>query len=394
MKHKNKKKYMKKILKVVAFISVWLIFGFVLGFLSAKVVDKMIPTSVNKSLFSIIFRNVYQIAIFIISYLVQVIIHEAGHLIFGLATGYSFVSFRVGSLTIIKEEGKFTLKRYSIPGTAGQCLMMPPESKNNKYPFVIYNFGGVFMNLIASGISILSLILIEGIKYPFNIILLLFGLAGIVAALTNGIPFKISGIPNDAYNVKSILKDEDAKTGFYLQLRVNGLQSKGIRIRDMDYSLFQIKEGSDLSNPFNTGIKLMEYTWYLDNMDFENASRVLDSLVPHLNKLVHLYIYEINSERIFLELIGGCDKNLIDRLYSKNLKKYIQASKYMMSKIRLQMAYEAFYNEDKGKALEYYDKLRKLYNNFPIKGEAEMELMLGDLIKERIENSKDNIASH
>ncbi|MDR7870781.1 MAG: hypothetical protein RIN55_07990 [Tissierellaceae bacterium] len=361
--------------------------GFVLGFLSARVIDKMIPNSGNKSLFSGIFKDFFLIAIFIISYLVQIIIHEAGHLIFGLATGYTFVSFRVGSLTIIKEDGKYKFKKYNIPGTAGQCLMMPPELENDKYPFVIYNFGGVFMNLIASGISIISLILIKDIKFPLNTILLLFGLAGIVAALTNGIPFKISGLPNDAYNVKSMLKDDEAKTGFYLQLRVNGLLSKGIRIKDMDYNLFELKEGADVSNPLNTGIKLLEYTWYLDNMDFENATRVMDSLVPHINELVPLYTYEINSERIFLELIGECNKNLIDRLYNKNLKKYIKASKFMMSKIRLQMAYEAFYNEDKTKALEYYEKLKDLYDNFPIKGEAEMELMLGDWMKERIDES-------
>ena len=78
-------------------------------------------------------------------------------------------------------------------------------------------------------------------------------------------------------------------------------------------------------------------------MDFDNEARVINSLVPHFSKLVPLYTYEINSERIFLELIGEYNKNLIDRLYNKNYKKYIKASKYMMSKIRLQMAYEAFY---------------------------------------------------
>lgn len=384
VKNKTKNKFKKKLLGVSLFIIVCLLIGFILGFFSARVSDKMIPSSENTSMLSIVLKNIYLIAIFIISFLVQIIIHEAGHLIFGLATGYTFISFRVGSLTIIKENEKLKFKRYNIPGTAGQCLMMPPKLKADKYPFVIYNFGGVLMNLILSGISILVLVLFKDIRFPLNIILLLLGLTGIIIALTNAIPFKISGIPNDAYNVKSILKDNKAKVGFYLQLRVNGLQSKGIRIKDMDYNLFKLSEDSDVSNPLNTGIKLMEYTWYLDNMDFENADGVLGSLVPYYKDLVPLFTYEINSERIFLELIGDCNKNLINRLYNKNLKKYVKTSKYMMSKIRLQMAYEAFYNEDKTKALEYYEKLKSLYNNFPNKGEAEMELMLADYIKDRI----------
>ena len=228
--------------------------------------DTIIPTT-NSSLldnFSIVF---IPIIIFIISYLVHIIIHELGHLIFGLATGYSFVSFRIGSFTIIKEDEKLKIKKYSIPGTAGQCLMMPPDLKDGKYPFVIYNFGGVILNIITSLISILFAIYIIDTNSSLYEILMPFGIAGIVVGLINGIPFKISGIVNDAYNVMSIIKDDEARRGFYLQLKVNGLSSKGIRYKDMDLNLLKLKEDADISNPLNTGLKLMEYNWYLDNMD-------------------------------------------------------------------------------------------------------------------------------
>lgn len=41
-------------------------------------------------------------------------------------TGYSFISFSVGSFTLIKEDKKLKHKKFNIPGTAGQCLIMPP----------------------------------------------------------------------------------------------------------------------------------------------------------------------------------------------------------------------------------------------------------------------------
>ena len=320
------------------------------------------------------------------AYLVHIIIHELGHLVFGIATGYSFVSFRIGSLTIIKEDGKFKTKKYNIPGTAGQCLMMPPDLKDGKYPFIIYNFGGVIMNIVFSGISILSVILVKNMEFPLNVIFVLFAIAGLFAALTNGIPFKIAGIANDAYNVKSMIKDEEAKRGFYLQLRVNGLLSNGMRFRDMDDTLFELKEDADISNPLNTGIKLMKYNWYLDNMDFDNARKCIDSFVPYFNKLIPLYTYEINCERMFLELVGECNKKFIDRIYNQQLKKYIKASKYMISKKRLLMAYEAFYNEDKAMALKHYQELKKIYDNYPVKGEADMELMIADWICSLLDN--------
>jgi len=52
----------------------------------------------------------------------QIIIHEAGHLMFGLISGYRFSSFRVGSLMLIKKEGTIKLRRLSIAGTGGQSV--------------------------------------------------------------------------------------------------------------------------------------------------------------------------------------------------------------------------------------------------------------------------------
>jgi GTP-sensing pleiotropic transcriptional regulator CodY len=85
-------------------------------------------------------------------------------------------------------------------------------------------------------------------------------------------------------------------------------------------------------------------------------------------------------------LIGECDKNFIDRLYDKQLKKYIKSAKYMISKKRLLMAYEYFYNKNNDQALKHYEDLKKLSNSYPNRGEADMELMLGNWIKERIIN--------
>lgn len=323
------------------------------------------------------------IMILIIGYLVHIIIHEAGHLIFGLMAGYSFVSFRVGSFTLIKEDNKFKWKKFNIPGTAGQCLMKPPALKEGKYPFIIYNLGGALMNFIVSIVAILAAVFIENIASPLDVILILFGIGGILAGLTNAIPMKIGGISNDGYNILSVLKDEEARKGFYLQLKVSALQSEGVRIKNMPLENFTVKGDLDLSNPLNTSIKLIEYAWYLDNMDLERAKECIDSLIPYLDKIIPVYKYEINCERIFLELVGNCNKAFIDELYDKNLKKYIKASKYMIGKKRIHMAYEAFYNEDKDKALKRYEEGKKMVRKYPIKGETDMELMLLQWLKDK-----------
>lgn len=69
----------------------------------------------------------------IVAFYLQMIIHEAGHLLFGLCTGYRFLSFRIGNLMWVKQDEKLKLRRLKITGTGGQCLMAPPNMKDGKF---------------------------------------------------------------------------------------------------------------------------------------------------------------------------------------------------------------------------------------------------------------------
>ena len=68
-------------------------------------------------------------------------------------------SFRVFNLMWIREGGRIRLRRMSIAGTGGQCLMGPPDLKDGKMPVMLYNFGGAIFNLLfavlALGLSFL-----------------------------------------------------------------------------------------------------------------------------------------------------------------------------------------------------------------------------------------------
>lgn len=56
---------------------------------------------------------------FYVSYFIGLIIHEAGHMVMGMLTGYKSLSFRIGSFTIMKENGRLVRKKFKVPGTAG-----------------------------------------------------------------------------------------------------------------------------------------------------------------------------------------------------------------------------------------------------------------------------------
>lgn len=53
------------------------------------------------------FVNVMFLFLFIVcAYIIHIALHELGHLVFGLMSGFEFISYRFGSNMWIKQEGK------------------------------------------------------------------------------------------------------------------------------------------------------------------------------------------------------------------------------------------------------------------------------------------------
>ena len=149
----NKEKKKKIVWQQYIGTAIFIIVGAFCGYLMANYIDNISSPNLPISKFLIRLGFLF-IGIYIVIFL-QIVIHEAGHLFFGLLSGYDFSSFRVGNFMWVNENGKIKLKRMSIVGTGGQCLMSPPEiNTNEKFPFVLYNLGGSIMNIISGIIFI------------------------------------------------------------------------------------------------------------------------------------------------------------------------------------------------------------------------------------------------
>lgn len=153
------------------------------------------------------------LAIVVAACWVQLIVHEAGHLVFGLRSGYKFLSFRIGNVMFMKENGKMKVKLFSLAGTGGQCLMSPPSMVKGKFPVQLYNYGGVLANLIVAAVAVIVLVL--GFSYVWVAIpALAIALFGFVDAIINGIPIRTSVICNDGYNAVTLKNNKKALRAF------------------------------------------------------------------------------------------------------------------------------------------------------------------------------------
>lgn len=159
--------------------------------------------------------------------LVQMAIHEAGHLLGGLATGYRFLSYRIGSLMLLREGDRLVLRRLSIAGTGGQCLMAPPPLVDGKIPYVLYNLGGSLANLAAA--LTFGIIWFAARGHVWLAPLAMLGcLLGLIFALFNGIPLHAGSVDNDGYNALSLGQHPAALRAFRAQMQINAGLHRGL----------------------------------------------------------------------------------------------------------------------------------------------------------------------
>ena len=155
-----------------------------------------------------------------VAMLIQIVFHEAGHLIFGLMTGYRFSSFRIANLMWVKLDGRIQFRKLHIAGTGGQCLMIPPDLKDGKIPVMLYNFGGAIMNLVTAVLCVGLSFLCSTRSLGWTI-LMIFSVIGLAFALINGLPIKMGAVNNDGKNALDLSHSEEATQALWIQMKVN-----------------------------------------------------------------------------------------------------------------------------------------------------------------------------
>lgn len=370
----------KKDQKVILLLTAFFIGCFGGGLIAGKILKNISPGSLALSGAD---KTAVLITAFVsifVSYLLIIIIHEAGHLVFGLLSGYKYLLFRVGSLTLIKRDNKFEFKKMSIKGTGGQCILMPPEtSEPEKVPFFLYHAGGGIFNLLTALIAFPIAFSISGII--IRTFLLVLGALSLVIGFTNLIPMIIQ-VPNDGYNIMMMLRKPSERVAIYKTLKVNGLLFNGMTLSQIDPEILELG-----SEGFYKGAeKLLKGQALIDKLDYEDAEKILSEAAN--DDKIRYYQLESLSELMFCKIMNSASAEEIEKLYDQELAKFITAAgKTFISKRRLMYAYQLLIRHDAQAAEKEYQAAMKLKDTYPIEGEIISELKLINDIKKRGEIS-------
>ncbi|MBQ9112179.1 MAG: hypothetical protein IJY08_01200 [Clostridia bacterium] len=313
----------------------------------------------------------------------QIIVHEGGHLIFGLASGYRFCSFRVASFMLTRAEGKVKLRRLSLAGTGGQCLMSPPDMRDGRIPYVLYNLGGVLMNTVFSAAAMLLFLLLPRVPV-LSTGLVMFSLMGVAMALTNGIPLRMGAVDNDGYNAMSLGKDEAALRAFWMQLRVSEQNSHGVRLKDMPPEWFTLPTMEQMrGNSMIATVGVFACNRLMDEGRYAEADALMADMIGGGAAMVGIHKSLLICDRIWCELMGECRVLAVSDMLTKEQQNLMKAMKKFPTVIRTRYVMALLMEGDAERAESEAKQFEVMARSYPYPSDIESERELMRRARER-----------
>ena len=307
---------------------------------------------------------------------VVTLVHEVGHLVFGLFTGYEFNYIHVGGRILVKKDGKLVFKesRRKIP--AGSCLMITKRDEEN-FKFILYYLGGgIFTSILTVACFIVAIFTSE---IDFQLFFYIASGYTFLITLLNLIPLA----SNDAVRIKAALQSKEARHALYIQHILIKKLEKGERYRDFDEQLFVVSEDVDYSN------------FFIVSMIIGNAERLYDlgcadkylEQYKRLNptSIPKSYRIEILIEYLYYHMIHEVDEYKVKLIYSNNdVKNTLKNSEWKYA--RVLAAYEFIINKNYEQGQKYFDIAKSNAEDMNLKGEKSMELdRISELEKKLVE---------
>lgn len=336
------------------------------------------------SLWEVLAKLLVGYLFFMLAVLVQIVFHEAGHMLAALSRGWKFLSFMILGVVLSRREGRFHLSRFRVSGAGGQCLMLPPEQGETDWGIVLYNMGGVLANLLLTVASAVPLLVCyDALSWAAALFLAVMALTGMFLVLVNGIPNGLAGIPNDGMNILKLHGDSFSSDVFLNSLRVVGyLQTDNQqRLAEMPY----LCEGKKLEpkNAIHMMALSVDLSLAMSRMDFGKARDLLKSVEPYWQEMAPIFRHEMTFERIFLALAVFHEESAVARLLDDAFLRYLrQQAAFRPSALRVQYLLARLHEKDEVKAEQLYQRFRKVCRTYHIRGEATIEQRLVEYIRE------------
>ncbi len=269
----------------------------------------------------------------VIGFILAVLIHELGHLFFGLLSGYKFTSFKFLFIKIFKKDKlKIVFEKFYL-AMPGQCLMKPTNKK-----YFLYNLGGLIFTYILS-VFLLLLFLFGENMYLIQLFYGAFVINTFLGVI-NSIYTK-QGI-NDMSNIIRCRNNPDFLEGVLYQLDI-------IASITIDKKFKSKYNPKDYVGGLYSDISIWRIKYY--KAYFEKNSNDMNhyyNLIKRNYKKVQIAVIRLMCLTLLLnhELIIEQNISLIDRRLKNTSKTDMHIYKKFKGEYKLLQFYQAVVNKE------------------------------------------------
>lgn len=379
---------MRKKIEKLLFMILSLGMGCLAGYMGGHAMGTLLPS--DPSVGQIILAVFGILIMFYAVNTLHVMIHEVGHMICGLISGYEFCSIRFFGFMWVKLAGKIRLRRMSIANTSGQCHMAPPRTDGTS-PVALYNWGGCLANVITAGIAFLYALVFWHRTF-IRMVLMMFVVIGLGLAILNGVPLK--SLSNDGYNALTLRKRLPARKAFERSLMIVKECSMGKRLKDMPTEWFDYEIGKyELDDNMLISMAVMTLNYHVDCKNLDKTYELSKYLLDHVT-MVDVHKMIVVAEQMCSILLTGRDKEEAEKLLTPENKKLLDLFRKQVSVYRVWYIYELLYNGDEEKAKNHDNMFEKIAAKHPyqsdLESERELMAMALDIFQSRQDEEKDD----
>lgn len=302
----------------------------------------------------------YLILLIFAEYVISVIIHESGHLVFGLAAGMVFEEFNIFTLSLQHKDGKFTFKKTNqLKNVGGYCRLSFDKNKTyeNKW-LVLYLLGGIVFNFIC-GITcgIMSMFFTNlWVKY----FLILMAYINIYLGINNAMPtLSPTGIEVDMLKVINACHDPEYLRKLDMIGMISEQQRNGISL-----SKLPVFEPHDFNSSADIVMALLYVDKLIEDERYDSARILVDRIKTQRAKyLSHQNEILLSLQLIECELNDTCDVEIIKSLWTKPVKQHTKLlSKLHHSYLYFMYAGIMLAENNEKEAMQYLDMFAKISN--------------------------------
>ncbi len=317
------------------------------------------------------------LAISLLLMYLHILLHEAGHLLFGLATGYRFLSFRIGALVWVKMDGRIRLKRIPSPLMSGHCLMAPPELKNGRMPTVLYQLGGCILTLIVTALSSVLFFAFQAWPLLLRVVLFVFSFLGVLSFVENALLPEVSAMRTDGKKALELMRHPASVRAMWLQLKVHELSTDGMRMKDMPAEWFA-EPGREEDEAAAAMILVYRTFWLMDRGEFAAAHALDEKLTGGAYPLSKPIRFILLCDGASCEMLGAAEGGLLAALHSEDMEAVARRMRNSITLIRTRYLEALLVRRDRAEADKLRKKLDSMKQTYPSKGDYATELALAE----------------